>query len=60
MIHHTQPAKPKHHREGGFSNGDPAVVIGNFPWYDMVWRTLRGDFVEHNKSDTGSTSPLHS
>lgn len=27
-----------------FSNSDPAVVIGNFPWYEMVWRSLRGDF----------------
>jgi len=27
-----------------FSNTDPGVVIGNFPWYEMVWRSLRGDF----------------
>jgi N-acyl-phosphatidylethanolamine-hydrolysing phospholipase D len=27
-----------------FSNSDPRVVIGNFPWYEMVWRSLRGDF----------------
>jgi len=27
-----------------FSNTDPRVVIGNFPWYEMVWRSLRGDF----------------
>ena len=27
-----------------FSNSDPQVVIGNFPWYEMVWRSLRGDF----------------
>jgi N-acyl-phosphatidylethanolamine-hydrolysing phospholipase D len=27
-----------------FGNTDPAVVIGNFPWYEMVWRSLRGDF----------------
>ena len=27
-----------------YSNSDPGVVIGNFPWYEMVWRGLRGDF----------------
>lgn len=36
--------KPAHHRGGGFCNSDPDVVIGDFPWYDMVWRGLRGDF----------------
>lgn len=32
---------PPTHR---FRNTDPAVVIGNFPWYEMLWRSLRGDF----------------
>lgn len=36
--------KPAHHGPAGFSNSDPSVVIGNFPWYEMVWRSLRGDF----------------
>ncbi len=27
-----------------FANSDASVVIGNFPWYEMVWRSLRGDF----------------
>ena len=36
--------KPSHHRAKGFGNSDASVVIGNFPWYEMVWRTLRGDF----------------
>ncbi|MGA8392703.1 MAG: phospholipase, partial [Burkholderiaceae bacterium] len=36
--------KPAHHRSGGFRNSDPDIVIGNFPWYEMVWRGLRGDF----------------
>ena len=27
-----------------FANTHPDVVIGNFPWYEMVWRSLRGDF----------------
>ena len=38
---HTKPA---HHRVAGFSNRDASVLIGNFPWYEMVWRSLRGDF----------------
>ena len=31
-------------RENRFSNTDSQVAIGNFPWYEMVWRSLRGDF----------------
>jgi len=27
-----------------FANSDASIVIGNFPWYEMVWRSLRGDF----------------
>ncbi len=27
-----------------FQNSDPSVVLGRFPWYEMVWRSLRGDF----------------
>ena len=38
------PNKPDHHRDSGFANSDPKGVIGNLPWYEMVWRTLRGDF----------------
>lgn len=36
--------KAPHHRTTGFGNSDASVVIGNFPWYEMVWRSLRGDF----------------
>lgn len=36
--------KPAHHRPGGYANSDPSVLIGDFPWYEMVWRGLRGDF----------------
>lgn len=36
--------KPAHHRDGGYRNSDPGIVIGDFPWYEMVWRSLRGDF----------------
>ena len=38
------PIRPSHHRDSGFANSDPAVVIGDFPWYEMVWRNARGDF----------------
>ncbi len=27
-----------------FRNTDAGVVIGDFPWYEMAWRSLRGDF----------------
>jgi N-acyl-phosphatidylethanolamine-hydrolysing phospholipase D len=27
-----------------FSNSDPRVIIGNYPWYQMLWRSIRGDF----------------
>jgi len=32
------------HGKTALSNTDGTVVIGNFPWYEMVWRSLRGDF----------------
>ena len=44
MVDPTLPARPSHHRDSGFSNSDPAIVIGDFPWYEMVWRSARGDF----------------
>lgn len=40
---HYDAAKP-HHRPDGFVNSDPAVQIGNFPWYEILWRRTRGDF----------------
>jgi N-acyl-phosphatidylethanolamine-hydrolysing phospholipase D len=33
-----------HHRPNGFVNSDSARTIGNLPWYDTMWRRLRGDF----------------
>lgn len=27
-----------------YSNSNPSVVLGRFPWYEMIWRSLRGDF----------------
>lgn len=53
MTVQTRRSKPNHHREGGFSNSDPTVVIGDFPWYEMVWRSLRGDFKPLAPPDNG-------
>ena len=36
--------KSSHHRKDGFANSDQSVVIGKFPWYEMFWRSMRGDF----------------
>jgi N-acyl-phosphatidylethanolamine-hydrolysing phospholipase D len=33
-----------HHRPDGFVNSDPSLVIGQFPWYEILWRRARGDF----------------
>ncbi|MCL2523908.1 MAG: MBL fold metallo-hydrolase [Betaproteobacteria bacterium] len=38
------PAKP-HHRPDGFVNNDSRVVIGDRPWYESLWRRMRGGFV---------------
>lgn len=27
-----------------FKNSNSNIVIGNFPWYEMLWRSLKGDF----------------
>lgn len=41
---HYNPAKA-HHRPNGFTNSDPAsVAAGQYPWYEVMWRNLRGDF----------------
>jgi L-ascorbate metabolism protein UlaG (beta-lactamase superfamily) len=33
-----------HHRADGFANSDPALAVGQFPWYEILLRNLRGDF----------------
>ena len=34
-----------HHTPIGFTNNDVTVVqAGQYPWYEIVWRNLRGDF----------------
>jgi L-ascorbate metabolism protein UlaG (beta-lactamase superfamily) len=40
----SRKAASSHRRELGYSNSAPTAVIGNFPWHEMVWRSLRGDF----------------
>ena len=41
---HYDPAKA-HHTPDGFVNTDrSAVQAGSFPWYEILWRNLRGDF----------------
>lgn len=40
---HYDRSKP-HHRPDGFSNSDASVRIGQFPWYEILWRRTRGDF----------------
>ena len=47
------PSAPSHHRAAGFANSDPGVVIGNFPWYEMVWRSARGDFKPQQPPEQG-------
>ena len=45
--------KPAHHRPKGFANTNPHITIGKFPWYEMVWRSLRGDFQPKDKPENG-------
>lgn len=41
---HYDPNKA-HHRPNGFVNSMPdAVAAGQYPWYEILWRNLRGDF----------------
>jgi L-ascorbate metabolism protein UlaG (beta-lactamase superfamily) len=40
---HYDQAK-SHHRPHGFVNSDQSLVIGQLPWYDILWRRARGDF----------------
>jgi hypothetical protein len=53
MNTETFHARPAHHCEAGFANSDPSVVIGNLPWYEMLWRSLRGDFRPLGALDQG-------
>lgn len=40
---HYNAAKA-HHRPQGFVNSDPSLTVGQFPWYEILLRNLRGDF----------------
>ncbi len=33
-----------HHRPQGFVNTDPTAKVGGIPWYEILYRNLRGDF----------------
>jgi hypothetical protein len=41
-VHYN--ADKAHHRPSGFVNSDPSLSIGEFPWYEILLRNLRGDF----------------
>jgi L-ascorbate metabolism protein UlaG (beta-lactamase superfamily) len=49
---HYDPGKA-HHRPDGFLNSDPAVMVGKFPWYEILWRRMRGDFKPHAEPEGG-------
>ena len=36
-----------------YSNSNPQVKLGNFPWYEMLWRSIRGDFKPRNQPAHG-------
>lgn len=40
---HYDASRP-HHRADGFVNSDSSLRIVGLPWYDTLWRRLRGDF----------------
>lgn len=41
---HFDPRKA-HHRPDGFANSTPEAPVGGLkPWYEILWRNLRGDF----------------
>ncbi len=41
-IHYN--ASKAHHRPNGFVNTDPTAKVGGIPWYEILYRNLRGDF----------------
>lgn len=51
----ASPASPPRR----FRNTDAGVVIGNFPWYEMAWRSLRGDFKPRSEPAGGYARFVH-
>lgn len=41
-VHYN--AAKSHHRPNGFANSDPLLTVGGIPWYEILFRRLRGDF----------------
>ncbi|MCF8149940.1 MAG: MBL fold metallo-hydrolase [Burkholderiaceae bacterium] len=41
-IHYN--ADKTHHRPTGFVNSDASIAVGGFPWYEIMFRSWRGDF----------------
>ena len=37
-------ADKSHHRPQGFVNSNPDAPVGGIPWYEILFRNLRGDF----------------
>ena len=45
MLGRRRGAAGRHAMAGDrYLNIDPRIVLGRFPWYEMIWRSLRGDF----------------
>ncbi|WP_132260237.1 MBL fold metallo-hydrolase [Paucimonas lemoignei] len=46
------PKKP-HHRPNGFVNSNANLPIGKIPWYEILWRRMRGDFKPLTDPESG-------
>lgn len=45
--------KKSHHRPNGFVNSNPKLPIGQIPWYEILWRRMRGDFKPQAEPEGG-------
>lgn len=46
------PQRP-HHRADGFVNSNGNLPLGKAPWYELIWRRLRGDFRPASEPEGG-------